>query len=84
MSTQPEVLRKLDPNYPKALYKAGKQGDEKSPAYEKIIISETTGQAQRQREFHPYTTILARDAKEEKELLKDGWVETPAKLLEVT
>jgi hypothetical protein len=78
----PEVLRKFDPNYPKALYKSATRGDEISPAYEKIVVSDS-GQAQRQREFYSYQSVLVRDAKEEKELAKDGWVDTPAKL-EVT
>jgi hypothetical protein len=71
---KPETLNKIDPNYPKALYKAKSQGDEKSPAYEKIVMNES-GQAQRQKEYYPYETALVRDAKEEKELLKDGWLE---------
>src|SRR2546428_13846931 len=43
--------------YPKIKYKAAAegQGDLKSPAYEKIVVSEQ-GQAQRVPESHPYAT----------------------------
>ncbi len=75
----PEKLRKFDPNYPKALYKSAERGEEVSPAYERIIVSEQ-GQAQRVKDRYSYVTELAYDIKEEKELLKEGWVETPAKL----
>lgn len=73
-------LREFDPNYPKALYRASETGEEISPAYPRIIVSEA-GQAQRVKDKHPYVSTLAYDNKEEQKLLKDGWVETPAKLV---
>jgi hypothetical protein len=79
MSEQDTVtLRKPDPNYPKAFYKLSDRGDLVSPAYERIVVSES-GQAQRVADRRPYTTALAKDLKEEKELLKDGWTDTAPK-----
>jgi len=79
MATAP-VLKPVDQNYPKAMFKAVApgEGDVKSPAYEKIVMKE--GVPQRQVEFHPYITAVANDAKEEKELVKDGWSDHPQKL----
>jgi len=69
--------------YPKALYKlamsTGERGDVKSPGYEKIVTNDS-GIAQRQVEYHVYVTRKAIDAKQEKELLKEGWVDHPDKL----
>ena len=68
--------------YPKALYRlimAGERGDVKSPGYEKIVTNDS-GIAQRQVEYHVYVTRKAVDAKQEKELLKEGWVDHPDKL----
>ena len=74
-----EPLAKVDPNYPKAMYKLAPNGigDVKSPAYEKIVMKD--GQAQRQVEWHPYVTCTVVDEKEEKKLGKD-WVDHPDKL----
>ena len=75
---QPTQLKDFDPNYPKALYKKAPkgQGEEISPAYPRIIVSDG-GQAQRVKDRHPYVTCWAADAEDEAELLKDGWQTTP-------
>jgi hypothetical protein len=72
--------------YPKALYRSvfpGQKGDVKSPGYEKIVTNDS-GIASRQVEYHVYVTTKAADAKHEKELLKDGWVDSPAKVPEAS
>ena len=73
------VLNPVDLNYPKAKYKAAGQGegDVKSPAYEKIVTKD--GQAQRLVEFHPYVSLVVKNAKEEK-LLGAEWVDHPNQL----
>ena len=75
---QPTQLERPDPDYPKAMYKkVGKgQGEEISPAYPRIIVSDA-GQAQRVKDRHPYVTCFADDADHEAGLLKDGWSTTP-------
>lgn len=72
-------LEKADLNYPKAKYKLAEQGagDVKSPAYEKIITKD--GQAQRLVEFHPYVSLIVKNAKEEKQLGAE-WVDHPNQL----
>jgi hypothetical protein len=82
MATLAPVLKPIDYNYPKALYRVvlkGERGDIKSPGYEKIVMNDS-GQAQRQVEYYMYVTGVAHDAKEEKELIKEGWVDHPSKL----
>lgn len=71
-------------DYPKAMYRmalssAGERGDVKSPGYEKIVTSDS-GIAQRVVEYHVYITRRVTNAKEEKELEKQGWVDHPEKL----
>jgi len=80
MATKAPVLQEKDLNYPKAMYKpaAAGEGDVKSPAYEKIVMKD--GVPQRQVEFHAYITAVANDAKEEKELVKEGWSDHPQKM----
>jgi hypothetical protein len=70
--------------YPKALYRLamtskGERGDVISPGYEKIVTNDS-GIAQRLVEYHVYVTRKAADAKQEKEMLKEGWVDHPDKL----
>lgn len=74
----PKVLSELDLEYPKALYKKATkgQGDEISPAYPRIIVTDA-GQAQRVKDRHPHVTCFANDPGEEAELIKDGWSLTP-------
>jgi len=89
MSTQPKnftdyLLGPQQGEYPKALYRAvmsskGERGDVKSPGYEKIEINDS-GMAQRKVEYHFYVTTLAKDAKHEKTLSGEGWVDHPDKL----
>jgi hypothetical protein len=75
---KPTELREFDPDYPKAMYKKALkgQGEEISPAYPRIIVSEA-GQAQRVKDRHPYVTCWAEDAEEEEKLVKDGWSTVP-------
>jgi len=70
----PTKLTELDLEYPKAMYKkaAKGQGEEISPAYPRIIVSEA-GQAQRVKDRHPYVTCFAEDAENEAALIKNGW-----------
>lgn len=73
-------------DYPKALYRlamsnVGERGDVKSPGYEKIVTNDS-GIASRQVEYHVYITRKAANAKEEAELKKAGWVDHPDKLRE--
>jgi hypothetical protein len=79
---KPTVLENFDPNYPKALYKKAPkgQGEEVSPAYPRIVVSEA-GQAQRVKDRHPYVTCWANDADEEALLVKDGWQDTPISIV---
>lgn len=89
MSTQPKnftdyLLGPQQGEYPKALYRTvmsskGEKGDVKSPGYERIVTNDS-GQAQRQVEYHMYITTLAKDAKHEKSLVSEGWVDHPDKL----
>lgn len=70
--------------YPKALYRLalsskGERGDVVSPGYEKIVTNDS-GIASRQVEYHVYISRKVVDAKQEKELLKEGWVDHPDKL----
>jgi hypothetical protein len=70
--------------YPKALYRLalkdkGERGDVKSPGYEKIVVNDS-GNAQRVVEYHDYISIRVANAKDEKELAKDGWVDNVYKL----
>lgn len=74
-----DELKKHDPNFPKAFYKKHHIGEEISPAYERITLSEQ-GQATRVKDRYPYVSTMCHDGKEEKDLLKDGWVDNPAKL----
>jgi hypothetical protein len=88
MASLASVLKPVDYNYPKALYRTalaskGERGDIKSPGYEKIVTNDS-GIAQRQVEYYMYITGKAADAKEEKEMLKEGWVDHPSKLIEAT
>lgn len=75
---KPTQLEVRDPNYPKALYKKAPkgQGEEISPAYPRIIVSEA-GQAQRVKDRHPYVTCWAEDADDEAALLEKGWSTIP-------
>lgn len=71
-------------DYPKAMYRMalssqGERGDVKSPGYEKIVTNDS-GVASRQVEYHVYVTRKVANAKEEKELEKQGWVDHPDKL----
>jgi hypothetical protein len=74
-------------DYPKALYRnvfPGLKGDVKSPGYEKIVTNDS-GIASRQVEYHVYLTTTATSPEQEKKLLKDGWVDSPSKVnVEVT
>jgi hypothetical protein len=70
--------------YPKALYRLamsskGERGDVKSPGYEKIVTNDS-GIAQRQVEYHVYITAHATGPEHEKKLAKEGWVDHPDKL----
>ena len=73
------VLKPVDLNYPKALYKyVGKgKGDLVSPAYEKIV--RVDGQDVRKPEFYDYVTCIVLDAEAEKALGSE-WIDNPNKL----
>lgn len=89
MSTQPKnytdyLLGPQQGEYPKAVYRAvmtskGERGDIVSPGYERIEINDS-GTAQRRVDYHMYITMLAKDAKHEKALSGEGWVDHPDKL----
>jgi hypothetical protein len=70
-------------DYPKALYKfAGTQkGDLVSPAYEDIVVNDA-GFASRFARRYNYVTVKAANEREEKQFLKDGWVDHPSKITE--
>lgn len=75
-----EDLRKPDPTYPKAKYRAAEQGtgDLKSPGYDRIAMID--GVAQRVPDRHSYETRLVTSAKEDKALTAEGWVDHPEEI----
>jgi hypothetical protein len=70
-------------DYPKALYKfvGVQKGDLVSPAYEEIVVNDS-GIASRYPRRYNYTTVKVTNEREEKQLLKEGWVDHPTKITE--
>ena len=79
MEGEKHVIEKLDPNYPRAMYKTvRKGGDVISPAFPRIAVNDM-GQSEKLIDRSHYITILVKDLEAEKKAIENGFTrEVPA------